>query len=123
MPDRSSLLADEKAPPGCTCGYRKFDLSGPRFHTYECQLRTGMNIGQALRWVTRELEKARGKFPAFNSPHEGKAVIEEELDELWQHVKANTGTTDEALEEAIQVAAMALRYVVDLSEGRPVHRG
>lgn len=61
-----------------------------------------------------ELERAIGRFPSFNSPHEGKAVIEEELDELWQHVKENTGRTVEARTEAIQVAAMALRYVHDL---------
>jgi hypothetical protein len=63
-----------------------------------------------------ELMKARAKFPPFNSPHEGKAVIEEELDELWEHVKANTGTGSEAFWEAIQVAAMALRYAYDLSD-------
>jgi hypothetical protein len=65
--------------------------------------------------VLGELESALGRFPSFNSPHEGKAVIEEELDELWELVKANTGRGAEARTEAIQVAAMALRYVVDLS--------
>ena len=70
----------------------------------------------ALREVETELTKALIRFPEFNSPHEGKAVIEEELDELWQHVKANTGRTEDAMAEAIQIAAMALRYVVDLRE-------
>jgi hypothetical protein len=65
-----------------------------------------------------ELEGALGRFPSFNSPHEGKAVIEEELDELWEHVKANTGRSPEARKEAVQVAAMALRYVLDLSGGQ-----
>lgn len=63
-----------------------------------------------------ELTKARDRFAPFNSPHEGWAVIREELDELWEHVKANTGRDPEAYEEAIQVAAMALRYAYDLSK-------
>lgn len=64
--------------------------------------------------VEVELSKAMIRFQSFNSPHEGKAVIEEELDELWEHVKANTGRSPDARKEAIQVAAMALRYVLDL---------
>lgn len=61
-----------------------------------------------------ELVSATFKHPAMHSPHEGWAVIKEELDELWEHVRANTGTTPEARKEAIQVAAMALRYAFDL---------
>lgn len=68
----------------------------------------------AVRDVANELTKATERFPAFNSPHEGWAVIREELDELWEHVKANTATTFDARSEAIQVAAMALRFAVDL---------
>jgi hypothetical protein len=60
-----------------------------------------------------ELGRALGLFAPMHSPHEGKAVIEEELDELWQHVKANTGGGAEARAEAIQLAAMALRYALD----------
>lgn len=69
-----------------------------------------------LAEVGAELASALLKFPSLTSPHEGKAVIEEELDELWEHVKANTGRTTEARQEAIQVAAMALRYALDLCE-------
>ena len=61
--------------------------------------------------VEVELFKAVRKFDPFNSPHEGYAVILEELEELWDHAKANTGRSAEARQEAIQVAAMALRYV------------
>lgn len=41
--------------------------------------------------VEAELRRAVGRFRSFNSPHEGWAVIREELDELWEHVKKNTG--------------------------------
>ena len=69
--------------------------------------------GMALQDAALELNEAIRRFDPFNSPHEGWAVIREELDELWDHVKANTGTGDEAYVEAIQIAAMALRYAVD----------
>lgn len=69
--------------------------------------------------VDAEIRRALARFPAFNSPHEGKAVIEEELEELWEHVKANTGRSDEARKEAIQVAAMAARYAHDLCDAGP----
>lgn len=71
-------------------------------------------IDAALALVREELLVATDKFPRFNSCHEGKAVIEEELDELWDHIKANTGRSPEARVEATQVAAMAVRYLVDL---------
>jgi len=50
----------------------------------------------------------------MNSPHEGYAVILEELDELWEHVRDDTGRGVEARKEAIQVAAMGLRYALNL---------
>jgi hypothetical protein len=65
-----------------------------------------------------ELTKARTRFDPFNSPHEGYAVILEELDELWAHVKANTGANLDARSEALQVAAMGLRYIIDCAPYR-----
>lgn len=64
--------------------------------------------------VANELGRAISKFPSFNSGHEGWAVIKEELDELWDCVRENQPYGKEAREEAIQVAAMALRYIHDL---------
>lgn len=57
-----------------------------------------------------ELARAEAKHPSFASAHEGHSVIREELEELWDHVKADTGYTEEAYREAIQIAAMGLRY-------------
>lgn len=73
------------------------------------------DIGELVRLVGDELERALKRFPRFNSPHEGWAVIREELDELWEHVRDNTGRSAEAQLEAIQLAAMALRYALDLT--------
>ncbi len=62
-----------------------------------------------------ELARARLKFRPFNSAHEGYAVVLEELDELWYEVKkpSSERTRERMRSEALQVAAMALRFVVD----------
>ena len=70
-------------------------------------------IDKLLGLVKGELKLAVEKFPPFHSAHEGYAIIREEVDELWEDVKANKGY-DVAFNEAIQVAAMAVRYLYDL---------
>lgn len=71
-----------------------------------------------VRDITDELTRARAKFPRFHSCHEGIAVIQEEVDELWAEVKKGKGLMgNEAMrKEAIQVAAMAVRFLEDLCE-------
>lgn len=66
--------------------------------------------------VRDELDKAIGNYPAFNSAHEGFAVLKEEIDELWDEVKRKQSNVDRKplmRKEAIQVAAMALRFLND----------
>ncbi len=67
---------------------------------------------RAAAEIAAEARKARVKFPPFNSSHEGYAVLAEEVDELWDDVKADN--VDHAIEEAIQVGAMALRFIADM---------
>jgi hypothetical protein len=68
--------------------------------------------------VIEELCRAMEKFPHFNSAHEGYAVLAEEVDELWDEVKKNSKTRSKDLmrAEAIQVAAMAMRFVLDVCD-------
>ena len=68
--------------------------------------------------ILDELDKARKKHvQKFNSTHEGYAVIHEELDELWDEVKTQSGGDKAKLKkEAVQVAAMAIRFIQDLIE-------
>jgi hypothetical protein len=71
-------------------------------------------VDGALLDLTDELRRAQDRFAPFHSPHEGLAVIHEEYVELQSHVYGNTGASGEARDEALQIAAMALRYVIDL---------
>ncbi|MEU7814085.1 hypothetical protein [Pseudonocardia sp. NPDC049154] len=72
-------------------------------------------IDAVMALVREELVRATAKFGPFASAHEGYAVIAEEVDELWDDVKANDA--DGAIAEAVQVAAMGARFVLDM-EGR-----
>jgi len=66
--------------------------------------------------VADEVLSAETKWPKFNSAHEGFAVLNEEVDELWTHVKTQQTKRDiQAMrKEAIQIAAMAIRFVKDV---------
>lgn len=65
--------------------------------------------------ILQEFLRARKKFPPLRGPHEGYAVILEELDELWDAVKSNN--IEHARKEALQVAAMALAFMIEVSDG------
>ena len=77
-----------------------------------------MTLEEAIKLSTDELEKATAKFGPFSSAHEGWAIMQEEMDELWEEIKAKHAT-DEVRQtflrnEAKQVAAMALRFLMDV---------
>jgi hypothetical protein len=70
---------------------------------------------RVLSLVGAELSRATAKFPRFNSLHEGWAVIQEEVDELWDEAKGHsTERVAAAVREAIQISAMGARFVVDI---------
>ncbi len=66
--------------------------------------------------IADELTKARAKFPGFRSAHEGYAILKEEVDELWDVIKAKGCTKERIAEEAIQVAAMAISFLIDMQD-------
>lgn len=59
----------------------------------------------------REAREQHGNNP-FASPHEGLGVIYEEWDEFADEIRANN--LEAAVHEAIQLGAMALRFVADM---------
>ena len=70
-------------------------------------------MNELFQDVLAELQRAEAKFPPFNSSHEGYAVILEELDGLWDDIKNNKrpDTLSRQRAEAVQVAAMGLRFI------------
>ena len=69
-----------------------------------------MTIGEAREMVEAELAQARTRFPEMHSPHEGLAIVEEEFIELRRAVFWGKG---DKVVEAKQLAAMAMRFLVD----------
>ncbi|KKK85046.1 hypothetical protein LCGC14_2777220 [marine sediment metagenome] len=64
--------------------------------------------------VGTELRRAQAAHKPMTSAHEGYAVIQEELDELWKEVKTNPPDRRKMAVEAIQTAAMAIRLCLDV---------
>ena len=73
-------------------------------------------LKKVMNEVMEEYKRATSKFLPMNSPHEGWAVIREEVDELWDAVKRNDKehAIENMREEAIQVAAMGIRFLTDI---------
>lgn len=61
--------------------------------------------------VLNEITKATATYGTFNSMHEGYAVLKEEVEEAWIEIKANN--QKKALAEMKQVAAMALKFLIE----------
>jgi len=72
-----------------------------------------MNRNEACALVDDELGRALKKFPRHTtSAHHHYAVLLEEVDELWDAVKTNN--IPHAKKEAVQVAAMAIRFLMEV---------
>ena len=82
----------------------------------------GNPVGHITDEVVAELAKATSKHGPMMSPHEGYAIILEEMDELWMEIKKqyDVRTKERMREEAIQVAAMAMRFIMDICDTEEV---
>ena len=67
---------------------------------------------EALVDMMREYQRARQTFSPFQNTHEGYAVLKEEVDELWDAIKAKQ-SAEYLRREAVQVGAMALAFIVE----------
>lgn len=66
---------------------------------------------QTAGMIATELDKAYAKHGAEPwGRHEFYAILKEEVDELWDAIKADHPQED-VIKEAIQVAAMVFRYL------------
>lgn len=66
--------------------------------------------------VVREIASSRAAHGPVGSHHEGFAILLEELEEYWAHVRLRPDrrVPAEALEELVQIGAMAQRIAEDL---------
>ena len=73
--------------------------------------------------VDAELRRAQELWAPMANLHEGYAILLEEVDEFWDHVKTNEKRRDNPAirKELIQIAAMALRAIHDVID--PTLRG
>lgn len=71
---------------------------------------------EALVALENVLADVARKWPKYNTAHEGYAVLLEEVHELWGHVMTQQHARDLAhmRTEALQVAAVAIRFAVDV---------
>jgi hypothetical protein len=77
-----------------------------------------LTVSGALDLVNLELLQAMGSWPPFNSAHEGWGVLKEEVKELTDHVfmKQSKRDLNAMRREAIQVAAMAVRFALEVCD-------
>jgi len=75
-----------------------------------------MRPDEALKKIEEEFYRASELYPDLHSNHEGYAVIKEEVDELWDAIKASKDTKGNNLirHELIQIGAMVVRYLNNL---------
>ena len=79
------------------------------------------DLVQILEEIGSEVGRAESMFARFNSAHEGWAVLKEEVDELWEEVRKGGSTPKDhpaMRKEALQTAAMAVRFIRDVCDGR-----
>jgi hypothetical protein len=74
---------------------------------------------EVLLDVTDELVSATSVYGPMTTAHEGYAVILEEVDELKAEVWKKHKDPARMREEAIQIAAMAMRFVIDICDKNP----
>ncbi len=84
--------------------------------TLTFMLREDVDMRRTLDEIGRELARATSIHGPFASAHEGISVIREEFEELWDEVKKRKPDLKKMRAEAIQVGAMAARFVGDVCD-------
>jgi len=71
-----------------------------------------MKLIHALELITAEYIIAQSRFEKFNNQLDDFEVLLEAVTQLWDSIKHNL-PKQQARDEAIQVAAMAIRFITD----------
>ena len=74
-------------------------------------------VADELTMLKAKVDDPNHPFADLHSPHHGYALLLEEMDELWEEIRKKNQFRDlEAMrEEAMQIAALAIRFMVDLT--------
>lgn len=75
---------------------------------------SGSTREKCLSRVGVEWERALTLFGPSRNLTEALGVLDEEIDELWDLVKLKSPDPTEVMEEATQIAAMAVRFLVTM---------
>ena len=76
------------------------------------------SLSQLIPLLHAEIDKAEKKYGPFHNSHEHYAVLREEVDEWWDAVKGNMA--DCCQYELLQVAAVALRYILENGDAESI---
>ena len=77
----------------------------------------------AASFLIEELERANRIYgTSFTSPHEGYAVMLEELEELFEEIRQKRPNKERLREEAIQLGAMALKFIMSIDHWGKVEK-
>lgn len=79
-------------------------------------IRAGIRRATVAAEAANELQRAQSLHAPMHSAHEGLAIIEEEFEELKREVWKKESKRDvrKMREEAIQLAAMGMRFAIDV---------
>ncbi|MFW9872703.1 MAG: hypothetical protein ACFFG0_06330 [Candidatus Thorarchaeota archaeon] len=80
------------------------------------------NVIKYISMIENEYYRANKIFPFFNSSHEGYGVIAEEFKELEKAIFKNYNN-DRLIEEAVQLGAMALKFLVSCCNNNKKEKG
>ena len=75
-----------------------------------------LKTDELIGLVKQEMASGVEKFGVFATPHEGLAVLWEEFEELKQEVFMHHYSPRKGRDEAIQVAAVAIRFALQFGE-------
>ena len=75
-----------------------------------------MKEKEIFKLIEEEVKRADDRYFPFRSNHEGISVLREEFEELWDEIKLSKNVigNKRMQEEAVQVAAMAVKFIRDL---------
>lgn len=84
----------------------------------EADIPIGTSMAEFVDHLRTEFRASIEPHGMFNSCHEGKAVIEEELEALWDEVKKKRHLRDRKAmyAECVQIASTAMKFAISFGE-------